>query len=50
MNKVVEILEGDLDLLEMPPKPFLSQQMQDDHQDHKIESNNIELPQLSTCF
>ena len=51
MNKVVEMLEGDLNLLEIPPKPFLSPEgMQDDHQDHEIDPNNAELPLLSTSY
>ncbi|CAA2957846.1 rust resistance kinase Lr10-like [Olea europaea subsp. europaea] len=47
MNKVIEMLEGDVELLQLPPKPFLSP---DEVPDSDIDINDMEFPLLSTSF
>ncbi|CAL5344115.1 unnamed protein product [Camellia sinensis] len=43
MNKVVEMLEGNVEQLQMPPKPFLCPQEMPT-EDHKIDTNPTDLP------
>ncbi|XP_022875014.1 rust resistance kinase Lr10-like [Olea europaea var. sylvestris] len=47
MNKVIEMLEGDVELLQLPPKPFLSPE---DMPDSDIDINEMEFPLLSASF
>ncbi|KAI8007770.1 Rust resistance kinase Lr10 [Camellia lanceoleosa] len=46
MNKVVEMLEGNVEQLQMPPKPFLCPQEMPT-KDHKIDTNPTDLPMPS---
>ncbi|THF97566.1 hypothetical protein TEA_013465 [Camellia sinensis var. sinensis] len=46
MNKVVEMLEGNVEQLQMPPKPFLCPQEMPT-EDHKIDTNPTDLPMPS---
>ncbi|KAL7229966.1 hypothetical protein ACSBR2_008503 [Camellia fascicularis] len=47
MNKVVEMLEGNVELLQMPPKPSLCPQEMP-VEDHEIDMDLAELPMLSS--
>lgn len=47
MNKVIEMLEGDVELLQLPPKPFLSPE---EMPESDIDINNMEFPLLSGSF
>ncbi|KAI8008768.1 Rust resistance kinase Lr10 [Camellia lanceoleosa] len=50
MNKVVEMLEGNVEQLQMPPKPFLCPQEMP-AEDHKIDKNPTDLPMpLGECI
>ncbi|XP_028059798.1 rust resistance kinase Lr10-like isoform X1 [Camellia sinensis] len=46
MNKVVEMLEGNVEQLQMPPKPFLCPQEMP-IEDHRIDTNPADLPMPS---
>ncbi|CAA2957841.1 rust resistance kinase Lr10-like [Olea europaea subsp. europaea] len=47
MNKVIEMLEGDVELLQLPPKPFLSPE---EMPDSDIDLNDMDFPLLSGSF
>ena len=47
MNKVVEMLEGNVELLQMPPKPSLCPQEMP-VEDHEMDMDLAELPMLSS--
>ncbi|XP_022856030.1 rust resistance kinase Lr10-like [Olea europaea var. sylvestris] len=47
MNKVIEMLEGDVELLQLPPKPFLSPE---EMPNSDIDINDMEFPLLSASF
>ncbi|XP_028075285.1 rust resistance kinase Lr10-like [Camellia sinensis] len=46
MNRVVEMLEGNVEQLQMPPKPFLCPQDKP-NEDHRIDTNPTNLPMPS---
>lgn len=41
MNKIIEMLEGDVELLVMPPKPFLSPQEEEAEEQVQSGPNNL---------
>ncbi|CAA2994078.1 rust resistance kinase Lr10-like [Olea europaea subsp. europaea] len=47
MNKVIEMLEGDVELLQLPPKPFLSPE---EMPDSDVDINDMEFPMLFGSF
>ncbi|CAL5374323.1 unnamed protein product [Camellia sinensis] len=51
MNRVVEMLEGNVEQLQMPPKPFLCPQDKP-NEDHRIDTNptNLPIPSGDQCI